>query len=59
MKIEDMKRGMFVEDRWFWDWGIGKVMKVLKTIVIINFSVVGRVTFDKNHCQFLERIDNI
>ena len=58
MNINDMKKGMFVEDRWFWDWGIGKVSKVLKTVVHINFSVVGKVTFDASHCQFLKRIDH-
>lgn len=56
MKITEMEKGQFVEDTWFWDWGIGKVSKVLKTIVYINFSVVGKVVFDKSHCQFLKKI---
>ncbi len=57
MNIKNMQRGMFVEDKWYWDWGIGKVCKVLKTVVYINFSIVGKVCFDKSHCQFLKRID--
>ena len=48
---------MFVEDMWYWDWGIGKVSKVLKTVVKIRFSIAGMVTFDKSHVQFLKRID--
>lgn len=56
MKFKDIKKGMLVEDRWYWDWGIGKVSKVLKTVVYIYFSNVGKVVFDKSHTQFLKRI---
>jgi hypothetical protein len=56
MKFDELQKNMFVEDRWFWDWGIGKVTKIMKTVVRIKFSVVGVVTFDKAHVQFLERI---
>lgn len=56
MKFSDIKKGMYVEDKWFWDWGIGKVLTVKKTIVRISFSVVGIVTFDKSHVQFLKEI---
>ena len=56
MKITEIKKDMFVEDKWFWDWGIGKVSKVLKTVVYINFSIKGTVCFDSSHCQFLKDI---
>ena len=56
MKFDELRKNMFVEDTWFWDWGIGKVTKIMKTVVRIKFSVAGVVTFDKSHVQFLKRI---
>jgi len=55
MNIKDIKKDMFVEDKWFWYWGIGKVSKVLKTVVYIDFSIKGNICFDASHCQFLKR----
>jgi len=57
MKFKDIKKDILVEDKWFWDWGIGKVSKVLKTVVHIYFSNKGKVIFDKSHTQFLKRIE--
>jgi hypothetical protein len=57
LKFKDIKKNMLVEDKWFYDWGIGKVFKVLKTVVHIHFSNKGMVVFDKSHTQFLKRIE--
>lgn len=56
MKIQELKHGMHVQDRWFWDWGTGVVDVVLKTVVYIDFSRKGRMKFDAAHCQFLKQV---
>jgi len=55
MKFEVIKPGMYVEDTWFWDWGIGKVIKKLKTVAHINFAHRGIIVYDKSHTQFLKK----
>lgn len=55
MKFEDLKRGMLVEDRWYPDWGTGRVLEVKKTVAKILFCVKGEMKFDKPHTQFLEK----
>jgi len=57
MKFSEIEKGMLVRDRWYWDWGYGKVTKKLKTVVFINFSGVGKVTFDQSHVQFLSKVE--
>ena len=59
MKIEDIKVGMRIFDTWFSfhgqePWGSGKVTKVLKTRVYIEFHPYNKLIYDKAHCQFLE-----
>jgi hypothetical protein len=54
MRIEKIKTGQQVRDSWFSDWGVGRIVKVLKTRVKIKFT--GRadiVTYDLAHLQFL------
>ena len=55
MKIEDIKVGMFLQDRWYPEWGFGEVVKVLKTVIHINFSLRGKEKYDKSHVQWLEK----
>lgn len=55
LKYDEIRIGQFVEDTWFWDWGIGKVKEIRKTIIKIDFSVIGLITFDIPHLQFLKR----
>jgi hypothetical protein len=53
MKLQQMKRGRRVVDRWWPEWGTGVVKKVLKTRVRIDFAGTLR-TYDLAHLQFLE-----
>lgn len=48
-----MKVGQKVYDRWWPWWGIGKVTKVFKTRVRVEFPNK-TLTYDKAHLQFLE-----
>ena len=65
MKKSELKVGMLVTDRWFPEWGNGKIIKIMKTRVKIDFN--GRIieldsvkrkhrTYDYDHIQFLEKI---
>ena len=56
MKFKDIRKGMIVEDRWFQEWGLGKVVKKLKTVVHIDFANEGIIVFDASHCQFLDKV---
>lgn len=53
MQFNDLKINMKVKDKWFFDWGTGKVTVIKKTITKIAFYDQIR-TFDKQHVQFLE-----
>jgi len=56
MKIANLKINDKVIDRWYPEWGIGIVTKVLKTVVYIDFTVRGPEKYDKSHVEnFLER----
>lgn len=67
MTYNEIKTGMIVKDKWFTDsyvdfrgfamqgWGLGKVIKKLKTVIYIRFTYEGLVVFDIPHLQFLER----
>lgn len=67
MKYEEIRIGMKVKDTWFTDgyvnhkavsvsgWGLGKVIRKLKTAIHIEFSIKGLVIFDIPHLQFLEK----
>jgi hypothetical protein len=63
MKIEDCKVGMKVKDRWFLDYGVGTITKVLKTrihVVFPNYSDIKDeiCTYDKAHIQFMLEVKN-
>lgn len=53
MKLEQLKVKQRVYDRW-WYWKVGRVTKVLKTRVHVEFDN-GVAVYDRAHCQFLER----
>ena len=56
MKINELKVGMKVYDRWYLDWGTGVVDKVLKTVVFIKFPYPkGFMKYDAAHTMFLAR----
>jgi len=58
MKVDDLKEGMEVVDRWYPEWGVGTVTKVLKTVVYIDFAVRGPEKYDMSHVRnFLENDD--
>jgi transcription elongation factor GreA-like protein len=54
MKIEDLKVGNKIYDRWYPGWGVGTVTKILKTRVHIDFSIRGHEVYDESHLQYLE-----
>ena len=56
MKFSELKKGMKVYDRWYPDWGTGKVYDLTKTGVLITFEVT-EIAYDKAHVQFLSRKD--
>lgn len=57
MKIREMKKGQKVEDRWYWDWGIGIVQVVKKTVVYVKFChAIGVIKYDAGHTQFLKEV---
>lgn len=52
--IKKFKKGMKLEDTWYYiEWGVGTVIKVLKTRVKIQFRDQIR-TYDKSHYKFLK-----
>ena len=56
MKIEEFKLNMKVSDAWFKDWGIGIVIKILKTRVYIKFPNKNKI-YDMPHLIFLKQYD--
>lgn len=56
MRLDEFKLGLKVRDRWYPDWGLGTVQRVLKTRVKISFGGELR-TYDRDHLQFLEKGD--
>ena len=54
MKLDDIKVGMKVFDRW-WPWRSGFVKKVLKTRIYVYMGPEDLVRYDRAHCQFLEK----
>lgn len=67
LKFKDLKRNMKVKDSYYSDspissdrWGVGTVVKVLKTRVHINFTMKGLVVFDVAHANnFLISAKNV
>lgn len=56
MKVDELEEGMEVIDRWYPEWGVGVVTKLLKTVVYIHFSVRGPEKYDMSHVRnFLEQ----
>jgi hypothetical protein len=57
MKYTELKVGLKVKDRWFPEFGTGKITKVLKTYTQVKFANTAvNVTYDKGHVQFLDRV---
>ena len=54
MKINELEVGMKVADSWFPNWGNGKVITVLKTVVYIEYPNHGTIKYDRSHVQFHE-----
>ena len=56
MKFNELKLNQKVYDRWYPDWGVGKVDNILSTRVFVNFPYPkGMMKYDKEHVQFLEK----
>lgn len=69
MNFKEIKPRQIIEDTWYNakhvndDWGVGTVVKVLKTRFVVKFSNKeanhsgdGVVTYDRSHAQFVRRI---
>jgi hypothetical protein len=61
MKQSEIKKDVCVKDRWWPEWGIGKIIKKLKTRCYIQFSTAysnnGKILiYDKDHYQFLQKV---
>ena len=67
MKIEDLVKGMYVEDAWFSfhdgiyskPWGKGVVSYITKTRAVVIFEHAEKVVYDKQHVQFLKPYHNV
>lgn len=58
MKHEECRVGVRVTDAWFPDWGVGRIVEVLKTRVKIRYDMDEGgppITYDTAHIQFLRR----
>lgn len=55
MKYSELKVGQYVWDRWYPEFGVGEIVKILKTRIHILFRRTGLQRYDKAHLQFLER----
>ena len=68
MKFSELKVGQKIEDTWYNsdskdDWGIGRVVEVLKTLFRVQFSNKnanntedGLVTYSKSHARFVRLV---
>lgn len=60
MKKLDIKKNKFVIDRWFTEWGTGRIIKVLKTVFYVKFSNLQRsdniLKYDYPHARFLDEV---
>lgn len=50
----DFRINDIVYDRWFLEWGHGRILQILKTRVKVQFKEL--VTYDMAHLRFLERV---
>jgi hypothetical protein len=55
MKRKDIKDGCLVIDRWYIEYGTGKITNVKKTVfnVIFNDKII---KYDYPHAQFLDKV---
>jgi hypothetical protein len=53
MKRNQIRLNLPVYDRWYIEWGIGRIVKILKTRIHIQFSHK-LMKYDNSHLQFLE-----
>lgn len=51
MKIKDLKPGDIVKDKYRPSLGSGEVIKVLKTVVYIEFGCIGIDKYDASHVK--------
>lgn len=59
-KLKDIRVGDFYTDEWYYEYGMGKVVEVLKTRVKIHFSEINKVmTYDRDHVKFLEDLTEV
>lgn len=55
MRFSDIKVGMMVQDSWWPLSTYGRVIEVLKTVIKVDNLRGEIITYDKSHCQFLEK----
>lgn len=53
MKREEIKINRMVIDKWWREWGCGRIIDVKKTVFTVNFGN-NKIKYDYAHAQFLE-----
>jgi hypothetical protein len=56
MKREDIKNNCIVIDRWFREYGTGRITNVKKTVFTVIFGDK-EIKYDYAHAQFLEKCE--
>jgi hypothetical protein len=54
MKKQDIKENIAVIDRWFPEWGTGRITKVKNTVFTVIFGNK-EIKYDYPHARFLEK----
>jgi hypothetical protein len=56
MKKDDIIENAIVIDRWYLNYGKGKIVNIKKTVFDVQFPEK-TITYDFPHAKFLEKID--
>ncbi len=56
MKRADIQNNVLVLDRWFLEYGTGRITKVRKTVFTVIFGDK-EIKYDYAHAQFLEKCE--
>ena len=58
MKKEEVKINQMVIDRWWREWGWGRIIDVKKTAFTVNFGNEN-IKYDYPHAQFLDAVGHL
>ena len=57
MKREEIKEGVLVMDKWYLEYGVGRIVSVKKTRFTVIFGY-NKIRYDYPHAQFLMKYIN-